>query len=285
MSIDKIGSQPLGMDDGEHGDGVTAAGAAKVRGTEALQGGELVKGVAEQQTPQAAPSKLEQADVTRLGEHKTQGLLVRDQLQLGEQKEAVLYHKLGNQGNLNLPGDLQIKNELVLGNEKVSMIGHKLPGDLQIKHKLESADERMAVIGGAPEEKSVWAAKLKGLGNDAVRFDDEEEGGDPLLAKGLMSGARTVAAKIDGVKGDKDFLLHKNVGLAEKSWAGVGAGPSDEAVVDHKHWKVAEDLGLSPSSNIWGDQSVDRSQAQVREKWDQADVKLVDDKSSDIKPD
>ncbi|HPB29640.1 MAG TPA: hypothetical protein PLU41_15330, partial [Acidobacteriota bacterium] len=136
MSIDKIGSQPLGMDDGGH-DETADAGAAKVRGTEALQGGEMVKGIAEQETPLTASSKPDSADASRLGEHTTQGLLVRDQLQLGD-SVACKYKAIQPGDHKNLPaGELQGKHELQLADEKMQMqLAARPPrgaDDLQIK--------------------------------------------------------------------------------------------------------------------------------------------------------
>jgi len=315
MSIDTIGSQPLGMDDGGH-DETADAGAAKVRGTEALQGGEMVKGIAEQETPLTASSKPDSADASRLGEHTTQGLLVRDQLQLGDSvackykaiqpgdhknlpagelqgkhelqladekmqmqlaarpprgaDDLQIKHKLqlGDekvaQISHKLPGDLQVKNELMLGNEKVSMIGHKLPGDIQIKHKLESADERMSVVGGAPDERGVWESKLQGGDEAALKIDDvkghknfeykEWIKGGQEIAEGKHRKVEAGLASGDGIKEDVANLLKSSVKLdqAGRSWAGVGATVQHDAV-EGKHVKMAENLGMAPTKNIWGD--------------------------------
>ncbi|HOB54512.1 MAG TPA: hypothetical protein PK176_13345 [Acidobacteriota bacterium] len=345
MSIDKIGTQPLGMDDGGH-DETADAGAAKVRGTEALQGGEMVKGIAEQETPLTVSSKPDTADASRLGEHKTQGLLVRDQLQLGDpvavkgeaippgdhknmpagdlqvqhklqladEKTAMqlaarqprkvddlqIKHKLQLGDELTaqtqhkLPGDLQIKHKIQLGDEKVALISHRLPGgpqvkqevqlgdervsqlsnelpgevlvkmdkDMQVQGKVKFADERM--IAGALDERSVWAAKLQGGDEAALKIDDVK-GHENFEYKEWIKGGQEIAegkhwkveaglASGDGIKEDVANLVKSSVKLdqAGKSWAGVGATVKHDAV-EGKHVKMAENLGMAPTKNIWGD--------------------------------
>jgi len=323
MSIDKIGSQPLGMDDGGH-DETADAGAAKVRGTEALQGGEMVKGIAEQETPLTASSKPDSADASRLGEHTTQGLLVRDQLQLGD-SVACKYKAIQPGDHKNLPAgelqgkhelqladekmqmqlaarpprgadDLQIKHKIQLGDEKVAQISHKLPGDLQVKHevqlgdervsqlshklpgevlvkmdkdmqvqgKIDFADQRMSVVGGAPDERGVWESKLQGGDEAALKIDDvkghknfeykEWIKGGQEIAEGKHRKVEAGLASGDGIKEDVANLLKSSVKLdqAGRSWAGVGATVQHDAV-EGKHVKMAENLGMAPTKNIWGD--------------------------------
>jgi hypothetical protein len=186
-----------------------------------------------------------------------------------------------------LPDDLQTKHKMQLSDERMLDIG-----SLQVQGKIDFADQKMSVVGGAIDERGVWAAKLQGGGTSATRSDDEE-GGEPLLAKGMMSGAAAGAVQIEDVKGDTDFQLHKEVGLAGRSWAGVGDSPGVEtgkkwvkglsetetsgALLDKDHkaglkhggdlervgkfwaaaeaesYKVVEDVKLAQSSNIWGE--------------------------------
>jgi len=333
MSIDTIGSQPLGMDDGGH-DETADAGAAKVRGTEALQGGEMVKGIAEQETPLTASSKPDSADASRLGEHTTQGLLVRDQLQLGD-SVACKYKAIQPGDHKNLPAgelqgkhelqladekmqmqlaarpprgadDLQIKHKIQLGDEKVAQISHKLPGDLQVKHevqlgdervsqlshklpgevlvkmdkdmqvqgKIDFADQRMSVVGGAPDERGVWESKLQGGDEAALKIDDvkghknfeykEWIKGGQEIAEGKHRKVEAGLASGDGIKEDVANLLKSSVKLdqAGRSWAGVGATVQHDAV-EGKHVKMAENLGMAPTKNIWGDRIAGESASEL----------------------
>lgn len=196
-------------------------------------------------------------ELTAQTQHKLPGdLQIKHKIQLGDEKVAQISHKL--------PGDLQVKNELMLGNEKVSMIGHKLPGDIQIKHKLESADERMSVVGGAPDERGVWESKLQGGDEAALKIDDvkghknfeykEWIKGGQEIAEGKHRKVEAGLASGDGIKEDVANLLKSSVKLdqAGRSWAGVGATVQHDAV-EGKHVKMAENLGMAPTKNIWGD--------------------------------
>ncbi|HNU01863.1 MAG TPA: hypothetical protein PKM55_14345 [Acidobacteriota bacterium] len=287
--------------------------AGKVQESLAVKGEATIKELVET-APAATPPKMDLAEGELIGDHKLQGMLVRDKLQLGDEKvqmqlaarpprgadDLQIKHKLqlGDEltaqtqhklpGDLQikhkiqlgdekvaqmshkLPGDLQVKNELMLGNEKVSMIGQKLPGDLQIKHKLESADERVTSGGSALDERGVWESKLQGGDEAALKIDDvkghknfeykEWIKGGQEIAEGKHVKVEAGLASGDGIKEDVANLLKSSVKLdqAGRSWAGVGATVKDDAV-EAKHVKMAENLGMAPTKNIWGERMAGES--------------------------
>lgn len=289
MSINRIGSQPPDMGDDGALDKLAEPLAGKVQESLAVKGEATIKELVET-APAATPPKMDLAEGELIGDHKLQGMLVRDKLQLGDEKvqmqlaarpprgadDLQIKHKiqLGDekvaQMSHKLPGDLQVKNELMLGNEKVSMIGQKLPGDLQIKHKLESADERVTSGGSALDERGVWESKLQGGDEAALKIDDvkghknfeykEWIKGGQEIAEGKHVKVEAGLASGDGIKEDVANLLKSSVKLdqAGRSWAGVGATVKDDAV-EAKHVKMAENLGMAPTKNIWGERMAGES--------------------------
>ncbi|NLI46670.1 MAG: hypothetical protein GX414_06135 [Acidobacteria bacterium] len=257
MSINRIGSQPPDMGDDGALDKLAEPLAGKVQESLSVKGEAMIKEMADTASA-ATPARLDLAEGELIGDHKLQGILVRDKLQLGE---AV---------TIKLPGDLQIKHKLELGDELTAQTQHKLPGDLQIKHKLESADERITSGGNALDQRGVWESKLQGGDEAALKIDDVKGHKNFEYKEWIKGGQETAEGKHvkvevglasgDGVKEDVANLVKSSVKLdqAGKSWAGVGATLKHDAV-EGKHVKMAENLGMAPTKNIWGERMAGES--------------------------
>ncbi|HOT01041.1 MAG TPA: hypothetical protein PLY66_08545 [Acidobacteriota bacterium] len=293
MSINRIGSQPPDMGDDGALDKLAEPLAGKVQESLSVKGEAMIKEMADTASA-ATPARLDLAEGELIGDHKLQGILVRDKLQLGEavtvKREAGVVadhkHKIADELQINhkiqlgddkvsmighkLPGDLQIKHKLELGDELTAQTQHKLPGDLQIKHKLESADERITSGGNALDQRGVWESKLQGGDEAALKIDDVKGHKNFEYKEWIKGGQETAEGKHvkvevglasgDGVKEDVANLVKSSVKLdqAGKSWAGVGATVKHDAV-EGKHVKMAENLGMAPTKNIWGERMAGES--------------------------